>query len=84
MAGATEEAAEEIEWVMAATATAATTALFVLREAVVAVLVVDFAGFGAGEGFVGFGDLDEFFGGGVVATVKEINALAMCESLEVL
>ena len=69
MAGAAEKAAEEIEWVVAATAAAATTAaaLFVLRETIVAVLVVDFTRFGAGEGFIGFRDLNEFFRGGIVA-----------------
>ena len=66
MAGAAEKAAEEIEWVVAATATTAA-ALFVLRETIVAVLVVDFTRFGAGEGFIGFRDLNEFFRGGIVA-----------------
>ena len=33
-------------------------------------MVVDAAGFGLGEGVVGFGDLDEFFGGGLIATVE--------------
>ena len=36
------------------------------------VLVVDAAGFGGGEGVVGFGYLDEFFGGGFVASVTQI------------
>lgn len=65
VAGAAEEAAEEVEGVVAAAAGAA--ALFVLGEAVGAVLVVDFAVFGGGEGVVGFGDLGEFFRGGGVA-----------------
>ena len=33
-------------------------------------MVVDAARFGLGEGVVGFGDLDEFFGGGFIATRK--------------
>lgn len=57
VAAAAEEAAEEIEGVVAASAAALLLALF---EAFVAVLVVDLAGFGVREGFVGFGDLDEF------------------------
>ena len=61
---AAEEAGEEVERVVPA-ATAA--ALLVLLEAFVAVLVVDAAGFGGGEGVVGFGYLHEFLGGGLVA-----------------
>ena len=42
--------------------------LLVLFEAFVAVLVIDAAGFGRGEGVVGFGYGDEFVvGGGVVS-----------------
>lgn len=67
VARAAEEAGEEVERVVAAATAAA--ALFVLGEAFVAVLVVDFARFGAGEGVVGVGDLDESFGGGVIASV---------------
>ena len=67
MAGTAEEATEEIEWVMATTSTAA---LLVLREALMAILVVDFAGFGGGERVVGFGDLDKFFGGGLVSSTQ--------------
>lgn len=62
-----EEAREEVEWVVAPRATAA--ALLVLRQPFVAVLVVDLAGFGLGECVVGFGDGDEFLGGGLVAPV---------------
>ena len=58
MPGPAEEAREEVEGVVAPGGPA----LFVLGEAVVAVLVVDFAGFGGGERVVGFGDLDEFLG----------------------
>ncbi len=68
MAGAAEEAGEEVERVVAATGAAP---LLVLGEAFVAVLVVDFAGFGGGEGVVGIGDLDELFGGGVIATTSQ-------------
>ena len=68
MAGAAEEAGEEVEGVVGAGRP--TAGGFVLREAVVAVLVVDFARFGDGEGFVGFGDLDELLVGGVVATKR--------------
>ena len=63
MAAAAEEAGEEVEGVVGAGGAAG----FVLREAFVPVLVVDFAGFGGGEGVVGFGYLDEALGGGVVA-----------------
>lgn len=65
VATAAEEAAEKVERVVRA---AGAVTLLVLLEAFVAVLVVDFAGFADGEGVVGFGDLDEFLGGGVVAT----------------
>ena len=41
-----------------------------------AVLVVDAAGFGDGEGVVGFGYLDEFLGGGFVAARGRGLALA--------
>lgn len=53
---ATEKAGEEIERVMLA----GLTALFVLVEALVPVLVVDAPGFCGGEGVVGFGYCDEF------------------------
>lgn len=49
---------------------AALSALLVLFQAFVAVLVVDAAGFGLREGIVGFGDLDEFLGCGLIATVE--------------
>src|SRR3954471_17777703 len=57
MAPAAEEAREEIEGVVVPVAAAALLALF---EAFVAVLVVDFAGFWVGEGFVCFCYFDEF------------------------
>ncbi len=63
VAGAAEEAREEVEGVVRAGAAA----LLVLLDAFVAVLVVDLAGLGLGEGVVGFGDRDEFLVGGVVA-----------------
>jgi len=52
VAGAAEEAREEVEGVVRAGAAA----LLVLLDALVAVLVVDLAGLGLGEGVVGFGD----------------------------
>ena len=42
-----------------------------------AVLVVDAAGFGSGEGVVGFGYLDEFLGGGFIATGRGEGSLAL-------
>ena len=61
-----EEAGKEVEGVMLSVATAAR--LLVFFEAVVAVLVVDLAGFGGGKGIVGFGYCDEFVvGGGIVS-----------------
>ena len=65
VAAPAEEAREEVEGVMVLLG--ATAALLVLLEAFVPVLVVDAPGFGGGEGFVGFGDFDEFLGGGGVA-----------------
>ncbi len=65
VAAAAEEAGEEIERVMLA----GLTALFVLVEAIVSVLVVDAPGFCRGEGVVGFGYRDEFVMGGVVTSV---------------
>lgn len=68
-----EEAREEVEGVVVPLAAA----LLVLFEALVAVLVVDAAGFGLGEGLVGFGDLDEFLVRGFVASVVQIDNLVM-------
>jgi hypothetical protein len=48
---------------------AAAAALLALFEAFMPVLVVDFAGFGVREGFIGFGNFDEFLFGGLVAWV---------------
>jgi hypothetical protein len=42
--------------------------LLVLLDAVVAVLVIDFAGFFFREDFVGFGYFDEFLARGFIAT----------------
>ena len=56
MAAAAKEAREEIKGVASTTVTS----LLVLFEAFVTVLIVDFAGLGFGEGFVGFSDFDEF------------------------
>jgi hypothetical protein len=65
MALAAEHAAEEVEGVVLLEPAA----LLVLLEALVAVLVVDLARLGRREGFVGFGYLDEFGLGCVVAWV---------------
>lgn len=64
MAVAAKEAAEEVEGVAAAASL-----LLAVLETLVAVAVVDRAGLWVGEGFVGFGDLDEFLLGGVIAGV---------------
>lgn len=61
---AAEEAAEEVEGVVVLGGPAA---LLVLRDAVVAVLVVDFTRFGGDEDVVGFGYGDEFVVSGFVA-----------------
>lgn len=66
MAGASEETGEEVERIMATTAT---TALLMLFQSFMAVLVVDSPCFRGGEGIVGFGNLNEFLGRGFVATV---------------
>jgi hypothetical protein len=58
VAAPAEEAAEQVERVVPAAAAALP--LLALLEPFVAVLVVDLAGLGVGEGFVGFGDEDEF------------------------
>lgn len=62
MAGAAEEAREEVKGVVGAAA-----GCFVFGEAFVAVLVVDSTRFRLGEGFVGRCDLDKFFMGGFIA-----------------
>ena len=79
MSAAAEEAGEEIEWVVPAAAAAA---LLVLFQSFVAVLVVDAAGFGCGEGVVGFGYLDEFLGGGFIATGRGEGSLALAFRVE--
>jgi hypothetical protein len=62
---AAKEAREEIEGVASVTVTS----FLVLFEAFMAVLIVDFACLGLGEGFVGFGDFDESLLGCLVTTV---------------
>ena len=62
-----EEAGEEVEGIMRA---AALSALLVLFEAFVAVLIVDAAAFRLREGVIGFGDLDEFLRGRFIATAE--------------
>lgn len=68
MAAAAEEAGEEVEGVVLLAAATARGLLAVLGEAFVAVLVVDAAGGGVGEGVVGVGYGDEILFGGVVAS----------------
>ena len=77
MSRAAEEAGEEIEWIVGA---AALSALLMLFQPFVTVLVVDAAGFGLGEGVVGFGDLDELFRGRFIATgqMKGVNYDSIC------
>ena len=45
-------------------------ALLALLHSFVAVLVVNLAGFGVGERFIGFGDFDKLLFGGVIASVN--------------
>lgn len=70
VAAAAEEAGEEVERVVLLAATAAGGLLAMLGEAFMAILVVDTAGGGVGEGVVGVGYGDEFLFGGVVASGK--------------
>lgn len=74
MATAAKEAREEIEGVAAMTVSS----FLVLFETFVAVLIVDFAGFGFGEGFVGFGDFDEFL---LCCLVSTVLCLLVCVCL---
>lgn len=66
MSGTTEEAREEVKGIVVL---ARTTTLFVLLNAFMAVLVIDFACFFLNEDFVGFGNLNEFLVCFFVATV---------------
>ena len=66
VAAAAKEAAEEVKGIVRAAAGAV--ALLVLFQAFVAILVVDFAGFGNGEGVVGFGNFDKLLCGGVISS----------------
>ena len=61
---AAEEAREEIEGVASVTVAS----FLVLFEAFMTVLIVDFACFGFGKGFVCFSDFDEFLLGRLVTT----------------
>ena len=65
VARAAEEAREEVEGIVAL---ARAVALLVLLNAIVAVLVVDFACLLNAEDVIGFGDCDELLVGGVVPT----------------
>lgn len=67
VAASAEEAGEEVEGVVVGVGGGAALLLAVLGEAFVAVLVVDAAGGGVGEGVVGVGYGDEFLFGGFVA-----------------
>ena len=81
VSGAAKEAGVEVEGIVGAAAALA--ALLGLFLAVVAVLVVDTAGFGLGEGVVGFCYLDEFFRGGLVTTAetKKISFDCLCKAI---
>jgi len=68
VAGAAEEAGEEVEGVVVLALLA--TAALVFFDAFVAVLVVYAAGFFVDEDVVGFGYGDEFVVGGFIATRK--------------
>lgn len=70
MAGAAEEAAEEVEGVVPLATAAAGVLLTVLGDTLVTVLVVDAASGRVGEGVVGVGDGDEFLLGSFVAAVS--------------
>lgn len=66
VAAAAEEAGEEVERIMMA----GLTALFVLVEALVPVLVVDAPRFYRREGVVGFSDCDELVVCGIIASAE--------------
>ena len=71
MSATAEESREEIERVMVATATT----LLPLFKAFVAVLVVNLACLGFGEGFVCFCNFDEFLFRGFIASVAAVRYL---------
>ena len=71
MSAATEKAREKIERVVMASRST----LLVLIESIMAILVVNTAGFGVREGVVGFGDIDKLLMCRVVSTI------ACCVSL---
>ena len=79
VAAAAEEAREEVEGVMVSAATT----LLPLFETFMAVLVIDLAGFGVGEGFVCVCDFDEFLFGCLVASASviriSISPIANCD-----
>jgi len=68
MPAAAEEAREQVEGVMVLLAAA----LLPLLKAFVPVLVVDFAGLGIRESFVGFGHFDELLFGCVVVSGESV------------
>lgn len=61
-----EEPAEKVKGVMVAAAAA----LLSLLQTLVTILIVDFAGLGVDEGFVGFRDFDKLVLGGFVAPIS--------------
>ena len=63
----TEETREKIKGIVLASRST----LFVLIESIVAILVVDAAGFGIREGVIGFGDVDELLMCSVVPTMEQ-------------
>ena len=69
MSPTAEEPAEDVERIVVPAASAP---LLALLEAFVPILIVDFAGFGLGERFVGFGHFDEFLFGCFVASVSSL------------
>lgn len=69
MTTTTEEPGEQIERVVAASACRA--ALTVLLNALVAILVVDFACGRGGEDIVGVCDLDKFLARSFISTISE-------------
>lgn len=69
MSVSAKEAGEEVEGVVAA---ATAPAVLVVLDALVAVAVVDLAGFLVGEDVVCFGDFDEFGVCGLVATNEKV------------
>lgn len=66
VAATAKEPAEKVKGVVVAAAAA----LLSLLQTLVAILIVDLAGLGVDEGFVGFGDFDELVLGSIIASVR--------------